>query len=177
MIFKYSDTGNVIVKGKLRFDVKDITNKHKHQRSSRDISTSMVMLDFDYQGFYKSLLNLRFNKDNVGSLNLMSSLRGSHVTFIKEPIKNRKFFRQAKNFFEGQEIELELDFFTGLQFSEKHCWFRVHENTRSHLYKIRKSCGLKEWFNLHMTVGRIQPTFGNISKFQMIKKQYYKYKL
>lgn len=156
------------VSGKIKFDIQNLTKKHKTQAKNWGKKTCIIELDSDYVGLSASYLKLRFG------LELEKSVRKSHITFISESIKNIKEFNKAKKKYHNQEIELEIDYDKGLQFSDSHIWFKVHNDSRNILYDIREYCGLprKYIYGFHMTIGRVGTTKHKLDHFKRLKEYY-----
>jgi hypothetical protein len=177
-------SGIVKLTGKIIFDPKDVTKKHKNQASWKYVA--MVLFDDDTCKYYSWFFKKRFN------LTLEEPIRKSHVTFINDSFfdlsnKGEKTKEQVvsnwetlKNKWNGKKIDVwfnlnpdtnsltreEIEFWeeTGSvdlgslsdDKSTMHWWFIVPHDKRDELQSIRSEIGLeKPFFGMHMTIGRV----------------------
>ena len=177
---------NIIkLKGKIKFDPKDVTNKHKSQASWKKVA--MVLFDDDSCEYYSWFFTKRFG------LALESPLRDAHVTFINDSLKDLtsewtiskeealENWEKLKEKWEGKEIEVyfnlnpdsnsiskeEIDRWkeTGEEpilenlppeTANMHWWLIVPHDKREELQQIRSELGLgRPFFGMHMTIGRV----------------------
>lgn len=129
------------IKGVIKFDIPLITKKHKLQASWRKVA--MVVFNDDMEAYYRWFLKKRFD------LNLLPTLRGSHITFIDEKIDDNKF-EFIKNKYDKRIVDVQLDV-SLIRSNVKHWWIKAHSND---LASIRNEFKLpKKYVGLHMTIG------------------------
>ena len=130
------------VTGILDFSPEDKTKKHLSQASWKRVA--MIRTNCDLDRYYAWFLKKRFN------LELNSTLRGTHVTFINDRM-DAKVFEQFAQIFDGKEI----DFYVEIEpcSSGEHWWLRVHCPEAE---SIREVMGLSRepFFGMHLTLGR-----------------------
>jgi hypothetical protein len=130
------------VRGILDFTPEDFTEKHRSQSVWKRVA--IIKTDCELERYYAWFLKKRFN------LELNSSLRGTHVTFISDRLE-KELFDQAAVIFNKKEI----DFYIELEprSNGEHWWLRVHcpeaENIREVLGLSREP-----FFGMHLTLGR-----------------------
>lgn len=130
------------LKGILDFDIEDITQKHKKQSSWKRVA--MIKTNCEMDRYYAWFLNKRFN------LELNKNIRGSHITIISDKL-DRNVFENAKEIFNGKEIEFYLDLEPRAN-TNGHWWLRAYSPTAE---SIREAMGLTRdpYFAFHMTIG------------------------
>ena len=142
------------ITGKILFDPIHVSKKHGRQSVWK--KTAMIVTGCDMHAYYAWFLRKRFN------LVLMPPLRGTHVTFINEEVKD-EVWTEARNFFNGKEATFFMEIEP--RSNSYHWWFRTHSpDTES----IRESMGLSKspFFTLHMTIG--SPNEKNINHSRYI---------
>ena len=154
---------NIIkLKGKILFDPKDVTNKHKSQSSWKKIA--MILFDGDVCEYYAWFMKKRFN------ITLHKPLRGAHITFINESMKDLTHewkiskeealdnWKRLKKKWDDKEIEVYINLIPdtdSLENDDCHWWFIVPHDKRADIQAIRSEIGLgKPHFGLHLTIGR-----------------------
>jgi hypothetical protein len=162
--------------GKIVFDPKDKTKKHKSQASWKKVA--MVVFEPDLRskldgitGYYAWFIKKRYN------LILNPPLRGAHVTFIndREADMNGKW-EKVKSKWNGKEIKLTISLEP--RTDDKHWWVIVPHECREQLHDIRAELGLgRPYFGLHMTIGLANEKNIDHSKYihGLIKKGYIKF--
>lgn len=137
------ETNWLSIKGKLVFDIKDQTNKHKSQSSWK--KSAIVLFDDDICEYYSWLLKRRFN------ITLNKPLRGSHYTLINDKYSNTTLWNKVKSEHQGDSIEVFYN--TNLRSNIEHWWLKAYSIDG---YKIRKKLGLASpYFNPHITIGLV----------------------
>lgn len=153
------------VRGILDFSPEDKTKKHASQASWKRVA--MIRTNCDMDRYYAWFLKKRFN------LELNSTLRGTHVTFINDRM-DAKVFEQFAQIFNGKEI----DFYVEIEpcSSGEHWWLRVHSPEAE---SIREVMGLSRepFFGMHLTLGRADQRYPegveeNNNSIIKIKKDY-----
>jgi hypothetical protein len=158
----------ITVEGKIMFDVSDETTKHKNQSSWKRIA--MVFIQGDLCPYYAWFIERRFN------LVLNKPLRGAHISFINDSIKEisnngqlsnaevNKLWGEVKKRWDSKKITISLD--VDPETDGKHWWLRVSHNERELLHGIRAELGLgRPFFGLHMTIGYANELNENHSEY------------
>lgn len=93
------------LQGKILFDPKDYTNKHKKQSSWKKVVIAKIL--GDYSEYYAWFIKKRFN------LELNKPLRGAHITLINDSLRdigeNIKNWDNFKDMWDGKIIDIYLD--------------------------------------------------------------------
>ena len=153
------------VRGILDFSPEDKTKKHVSQASWKRVA--MIRTNCELDRYYAWFLKKRF------SLELNSTLRGTHITFINDRM-DAKVFEQFAQIFDGKEI----DFYVEIEpcSSGEHWWLRVHSPEAE---SIREVMGLSRepFFGMHLTLGRADQRYPegveeNNNSIMKIKKDY-----
>jgi hypothetical protein len=135
----------ITLKGRILFDPKDYTTKHKKQSSWKKMA--MIMFDGDWCEYYAWFIWKRYH------LKLASPLRGAHISFIndRESDTNGKW-EEVKKRWHGKEIEVVL--FVDPRTDAQHWWLNIPEEERGQIHAIRAELGLgRPFYGLHMTIG------------------------
>ena len=129
------------VRGILDFSPQDKTKKHASQASWKRVA--MIRTECELDRYYAWFLKKRF------SLELNSTLRGTHVTFINDKM-DAKTFEQFAQIFNGKEIDFYVE--TEPRSNGEHWWLRVHCPEAE---SIREVMGLSRepYFDFHLTIG------------------------
>lgn len=143
-------------KGTIHFDAVNKTKKHESQADWKRIA--IVMLEGEISEYYSWFIKKRYN------LTLNKPLRGAHVTFINDSVRDiktalncseeeaNKAWEALKNKWDGKEIEVCLD--VDARSSRLHWWLIVPQDKREQLHAIRQEIGLgRPYFGLHMSIG------------------------
>lgn len=138
------------------FDVSDETTKHKNQSSWKKVA--MVFIKGELCPYYAWFIEKRYN------LVLNKPLRGAHISFINDSIKEisdngrlsnaevSKLWNDVKKKWDGKKITISLDVDSCTD--GKHWWLRVSHDDRELLHSIRAELGLgRPFWGLHMTIG------------------------
>lgn len=143
----------ITLKGKIRFDPTNKTNKHKLQSSWKVIA--MVMLEGDICELYSWFINKRYNSE------LVKPLRGPHVSFINDRMSDVKGnsdsertanWESLKKKWDGKEVEIHID--PDARTDGKHWWLNIPEEERGFLQSIRSEIGLgRPYYGMHMSIG------------------------
>jgi hypothetical protein len=148
-------TSTAQFKGKIVFDPKDKTNKHKLQSSWKRIA--MVTIYGDVSEYYAWFLKKRYN------IILNEPLRGAHISFINDSLrdinggrgseeKRNKLWNQLKKKYHNTKITITLS--TDVRTDGNHWWLVVPEEDRTILHDIRNEIGLERpFYGLHMSIG------------------------
>lgn len=146
----------ITLQGKIHFEPENRTKKHNSQSSWKRMA--MVMFSGDVTEYYSWFIRKRYN------LELNKPLRGAHVSFINDSIKdlscnNTKTMEQidvtweaVKKKWDNKTIEVTFDL--DICTDSKWWWLRVSHDKRDLLHGIRSELGLgKPYWGLHMTIG------------------------
>ena len=135
------------IRGKVLFDLYDVTNKHKKQSPWK--KTAFVLLDCDTDIYYSWFLEKRFG------LILGRPLRGFHFTVINDRIETEegiKLYENVKERWNNREVSFSFD--SDYRSNGKHFWFKVISEDANN---IRKEAGLDNLYHsFHVTIGRVQ---------------------
>jgi len=158
--------------GKIIFDPKDYTTKHKAQSSWKKIA--MVQFDGDMCDYYAWFIKRRYG------IVLNSPLRGPHISFINDHINDlnggfydkvnsgtekerNNMWEQLKKKYHNTDINIILS--TEIQTNGEHWWLRIEHEHRKELHDIRSQIGLPipnlgknkdgslKPLGIHMTIG------------------------
>ena len=149
-------TNILTLTGKIAFEIENKTKKHTNQASWKKMG--MVFMDGDITDYYAWFINRRYN------LILNKPLRGAHVSFINDSIKDMSLNGQrtiqevddlwetVKTKWGGQEIPIVIDL--NPQSDLIHWWFNIPHDKRILLQGIRTELGLgKPFWGMHMSIG------------------------
>lgn len=142
------------IKGRIKFDPPDRTNKHKKQSEWKKIA--MIELYGDLCEYYAWFIKKRY------SINLHKPLRKAHITFINDRTSDMNDkWEEVKNKWHNKEIEVVLnveprtDSAEGKGRTTYNWWLNVPNEEREQMHNIRAELGLgRPYFGLHMTIGR-----------------------
>jgi hypothetical protein len=142
------ETGTKLIriKGKIVFDPPNYTSKHNKQASWKRIA--MVSFDGEMAEYYAWFIERRYN------LVLNRPLRGAHITFVNDSIREIKggneAWEEVKKRWDGKEIDVILN--TDARTNGEHWWLKADETPE--FWTIRGELGLERPFwGLHMTIG------------------------
>jgi len=147
----------ITYKGTILFDPKDMTNKHSHQSSWKKVA--LVMFDGDMSEYYSWFIKKRYN------LKLNKPLRGSHISFINDSVRDIKsgmglvnekdvhfFWDKLAEKWNGKEIDVTLD--VDMRGDGEYWWLNIPEEERTLLHSIRTNIGIgRPHWGLHMSIG------------------------
>jgi hypothetical protein len=157
--------------GKILFEPVNVTKKHENQANWKRVA--MIVFDSNIEGYYRWFLERRFN------LELNSTLRGTHITFINDKFENFNngkgtdeekeiLWEQLKKKSNGKEITVTLNTrpFTDIKQNFKsnpsalvdtfRWWLIVDHRFREEIHSIRAELGLgPPYYGLHMTIGNL----------------------
>ena len=146
----------ITVTGKIHFEPENRTRKHSAQSSWKRMA--LVNIEGDVAEYYAWFVRKRYN------LELNKPLRGSHISFINDSIKDLSLngarsineidsiWNAVKTKWDNQRIPITLDI--SPQSDSKHWWVKVPEEEREILQTIRTELGLgRPYWGLHMTIG------------------------
>lgn len=142
------------IKGIIKFDPPDKTNKHKSQSEWKKVA--MIFFEGDLCEYYAWFIKKRYN------ITLHKPLRKAHITFINDKVSemNGKW-ESVKEKWNGKEIEVYIDIEPRTDSAESkgrtthNWWLNVPQDKREELHSIREELGLgRPYFGLHMTIGR-----------------------
>ncbi len=143
----------------------------------------MVFIDGDITEYYAWFIQRRYN------LILNKPLRGAHVSFINDSIKDltlngtrtpeeiEKVWETVKKKWNGKKIQITLDL--DPKTDDRSWWLNIPHDERESLQAIRTELGLcKPFFGRHMSIGYARPgLMEEHSKYlhDLIKKGFIKY--
>ena len=146
----------ISVTGKIGFEPENKTKKHNVQSSWKRMA--MVHIDGDVAEYYAWFIKKRFN------LELNRPLRGSHITFINDSIKDlsgngiktmeevNATWNAVKAKWDKKRISLILDL--NPRTDDRTWWLNIPQEERELLQGVRNELGLGQPFwGLHMTIG------------------------
>ena len=157
--------------GKIVFDPKGRTKKHKRQASWKKVA--MISIGGDASEYYAWFIKKRY------SISLSPPLRKAHVTFINDRSSDMNGkWEEVKKKWSGKEIEIVLDLSPRTDSdnnnSDYHWWLNIPEKDRGGLQEIRNELGLgRPYYGLHLSIGRAvntMPTDELIPSVQKIKE-------
>ena len=143
------------IKGIIKFDLPDVTNKHITQSEWKRIA--MVLIDDDTCKYYSWFLQKRY------SIKLNTPLRGPHISFINDHIyrdikcnisdeDKLSLWDQIKQKYDGKEIDVVLDLTPHTD--DKHWWLNIPHEHRHYLQSIRDELYMdKPFAGMHLTLG------------------------
>jgi len=146
----------ITLQGKIVFEPENRTKKHNSQSSWKRMA--MVNFSGDITEYYAWFIQRRYN------LVLNKPLRGSHISFINDSMKELSCndtktaeeidssWELVKNKWDKQIIPVVLDL--DVKFGKQHWWLQVPQEDRELLHGIRSELGLgRPYWGLHMTIG------------------------
>ena len=159
------DIFNQYTKGKLVFDVDDLTNKHRQQSTwKKHVIAFIDNPDFcDYYAWFISQkYDLRFTKP----------IRGTHLTLVNDRLSDFKnaseeTYQESKEKYDGTEIDIRDSL--NPKTDGTHWWFKSRTDMG---VRIREEMGisLKPYFGYHITIGRISGKSWEIEQGKYIHK-------
>lgn len=142
--------------GKIGFEPEDKTKKHKAQASWKKMA--MVFIDGDITEYYSWFINRRYN------LVLNKPLRGAHISFINDSIKDMSLngarsisevdilWENVKKKWDKKEIPIVVNL--DPRTDDRTWWLNIPHDNRDLLQGIREELGLgKPYWGMHMTIG------------------------
>lgn len=107
----------------------------------------MLMLDGDMHLYYGWFIKRRYG------IELNRPLRGSHVTFVNDKMKDDVLWNKVRDKWNGKEISIQLD--VNAKTNSDYWWLKVVDGEgKQYFDKVRKELGLGEpFFSYHMTIG------------------------
>ncbi len=165
--------------GKIVFEPENKTKKHHAQSSWKRLA--MVNFNCDVAEYYAWFILRRFN------LPLNKPLRGAHISFINDSIKDfsnngtktideiNSEWERVKKKWNNKKVEIKLEI--SPRTDSKYWWLRVSDESRIHLQEIREELGLsKPYWGLHMTIGHANDKNLFHSKYihKLIEQKYIK---
>lgn len=144
---------NITIKGVIKFDPPDKTNKHSKQSSWKKMA--LVEVGGDICSYYSYYIEKRYG------FSLLPPLRGAHISFISDKYNemNGKW-DLVKQKWHNKPIDVVINLrpVTSLVSYNKdfNFWFEIPEKERGLLHSIRNELGLgRPFFGLHLTIGRV----------------------
>ena len=144
----------ISLKGKLKFDPRDSTKKHKSESSWK--KTAMIFFEdgHDIIKYYSWFIKKRYG------VVLNPPLRKAHVTVINDALRDMssndkeslELWEKAKQKWDNKNmiVTLDLDTMTNGQY----WWLRAFYEDNTIFEEIRSDVGLQEpYFSFHMTIG------------------------
>jgi hypothetical protein len=142
--------------GKIEFEPEDKTRKHKEQASWKKMA--MVLIDGDVTEYYSWFIEKRYN------LILNKPLRGAHISFINDSIKDmsrngqlttkqvNEQWNNVKKKWDGKKIPVVINL--DPRTDDRTWWFNIPHDERELLQGIRNELGLgKPYWGMHMSLG------------------------
>lgn len=142
--------------GKILFEPENVTKKHDAQSSWKKMA--FVLIEGEITDYYSWFIKKRYN------LPLNKPLRGPHISFINDSIKDmsldgqrsneeiNNLWEAVKTRWNGKEVQIVLDL--SPRSSASHWWLNAPHNMNKTLLEIRKELGLSEpYYKLHMSIG------------------------
>jgi hypothetical protein len=136
---------NITMRGKIVFDVPNVTRKHNRQADWKRIA--MVVFEDDTAEYYSWFIKRRYG------ITLNKPLRGPHITFVNDSVREIKggdeAWEEVRKKWDGKEIEvtLNLDVRTNIEY----WWLRASSESFN---LVREELGIGEpYFSYHMTIG------------------------
>jgi hypothetical protein len=155
-LFEMKQDKYLELKGKILFDPKDQTKKHKKQASWKKMA--LINLPGDLCDYYAWLIDKRYN------LKLNLPLRGAHISFINDSVRDIKQglkcseeealqkWEEIKQKWNNKEIKVWLD--PDARSDGKYWWLNIPKEKRKTIHQIRNELGLGQPFwSLHMSIG------------------------
>ncbi len=149
-------TDRLTLLGKISFEVENKTKKHNVQASWKKMA--MVFIDGDITEYYSWFINKRYN------LELNKPLRGAHISFINDSIKDLSLNGQRTNEevdalwesvklkWDNQIIPITIDL--NPKTDDRTWWFNIPHEERGLLQGIREELGLgRPYWGMHMSIG------------------------
>lgn len=142
--------------GKIGFEPENKTKKHSVQSSWKKMA--MVYIDGDVTDYYAWFINRRYN------LVLNKPLRGAHISFINDSIKdlsvnNTKTIEQIEIDWEAVKLKWDNKIIPVVinlnpRTDDRTWWFNIPHDERTLLQSIRSELGLgKPFWGMHMSIG------------------------
>lgn len=144
--------------GKIVFEPENVTKKHHNQASWKRMA--MVMFEGELAEYYAWFLKKRY------SLILNKPLRGAHISFINDSLKDMSLdgvrsmeevdaiWEAVKKKWDGQTISVVLSL--DPRTDDNHWWLNIPHDERGLLHGIREELGLgKPYWGLHMSLGYV----------------------
>lgn len=146
----------LILSGKIGFEPENKTKKHTIQSSWKKMA--MVYIDGELTEYYSWFIARRYN------LTLNKPLRGAHISFINDSIKDlsvneTKTIEQieldwevVKTKWDKKIVPVVIDL--NPRTDDRTWWFNIPHDERALLQGIRAELGLgKPYWGMHMTIG------------------------
>ena len=147
---------NIIIPGKILFEPENKTKKHEDQSLWKKVA--MVEISGDICQYYSWFLERRYN------LFLNKPLRGAHITFINDSIRDLSQneilsreevdikWEECKRKWNGKEISVTLEVIP--KTDDLHWWLNIPNEKRDFLQSIRNELGLgRPYWGMHMSLG------------------------
>lgn len=147
---------SITLVGKIQFEPENKTKKHESQASWKKMA--MVLIEGDITPYYAWFIEKRYN------LVLNKPLRGAHVSFINDSIKDMSLdgkrsvkevealWESVKKKWDGKQIPIMLD--VSPRTDSKHWWLNIPHEYRGLLQGIRNELGLgKPYWGMHLSIG------------------------
>lgn len=165
----------ITVTGKIHFEPENRTRKHSAQSSWKRMA--LVNIEGDVAEYYAWFVRKRYN------LELNKPLRGSHISFINDSIKDLscnntktmeevvKTWNAVKTKWDKKIIPIVLNI--SPRTDTKHWWLNIPHEERELLHGIRAELGLgRPYWGLHMSIGYANEKFIDHSIYihDLIKK-------
>jgi len=136
---------NLILKGRIVFNPSNVTRKHDKQKDWKRIA--MVKFDGEMTEYYSWFIERKYG------ITLNRPLRGAHITFINDAIRDikggDKAWEEVKSRWDGKEIDVIID--TDARTNSEYWWLMADSG---YFKVIRSELGLGDpYFNYHMTIG------------------------
>lgn len=130
------------VVGKIDFLPTSKTKKHNAQSSWK--KTALIKTNCDIESYYAWFIKKRFN------LELNSTIRGTHISFINDKFTNDKMWNEFSKLFHGKEITFYYD--PSVHSNGKHWWLKV-QSTDAENIRIAMGLSKTPHYSMHLSLG------------------------
>lgn len=139
-------------KGKVIFDLPDLTNKHNNQSQWK--KTAAILFNDDMCNYYSWFINKRYG------IKLSYPIRRAHFTIINDRIDLEHYNKISSNL---KGVEISLKYSTDVRTNGNYWWLKVFSEEA---IQLRALFGLdKPFFNFHITIGYPFPVDFEHSKY------------
>lgn len=150
------------ITGKLVFDIKDQTTKHRSQSTWK--KSAIVLFEDDMCEYYGWFLKKRFN------ITLNIPIRGSHYTVINDKYSNEELWNKVKSEHQGDSVDVYYN--PSFRSNIEHWWLKAYSIDGN---LIRKKLGLGlPFFNPHITIGLVNNKNKLASEFALNTEKFFK---
>ena len=131
----------LVTYGQVKFDIDELTNKHKNQSSWK--SHVITFINDDLDSYYRWFLKRKYNFD------LIRPIRGPHLTIVNDRTEEISNWDQVKKEYNNKTIKIYYNI--DLRSNAKHWWLKAYSCEAD---IIRNKLGLGDpFYNPHITIG------------------------